>query len=473
MEKPQIRLMTMEAKVLLHDEMCEQQVLGVLLGCRDCYDLFQDYCTEEVFFSQANRYIFQCISGVISEGKSPDVVSVFEFTQKHPKPGCSEEDCELLAGTIAELSSSVTTTTTFVQNCMRLADLLTRRKMYVIGSRLMAAGTSEIGDTDDLKAKTLEELQALDDRPQTTVRSVKDALVSLNKIVSDNISGTRTIGYPTGFNFLDEKGGMQPTDLWVIAAEFSQGKTSLALDFCLNAATAGYAAAFYSTEMMSTQLAARMVAGKSGISSRVIMQCPLEGDTLFKFDLAIGKLEGLPIYFDDTSTLSVERIISSIRSMVRNRGVKIAFVDYLQTLQTNERNMRMTEEQFFGLTARKFKNLAKELQICIVLISQIARSKDTTEPTLSRIRGSGQINEAADVVLLIYRAEFYNKSYSGNRCNVSTHNTAQIKLAKGRNIGTGDFICGYNAPVTHFYELESIPMIENNQEDDVDNDRPF
>lgn len=465
--------MTMEAKVLLHDEQCEQQVLGVLLTYRDCYDQFQDYCTEEVFSNPTNRYFFQCIGGVISEGKTPDLVSVFEYTQKHPKPGCSKEENSLLAGAIAELASSVVSSVTFEQNCMRLADLSRRRKMYVIGCQLTAAGTSEMGDTDEIKAKTLEDLQALDDRPQTSVRSVKDALASLDKIVSDNISGTRTIGYPTGFSFLDDKGGMQPTDLWIIAAEFSQGKTSLALDFCLSAASAGYGAAFYSTEMMSTQLAARMVAGKSGISSRVIMQQPLEGEALSNYDKAIGKLEGLPIYFDDTSTLSVERIISSIRSLVRNRGVKVAFVDYLQTLQTNERNMRMTEEQFFGLTARKFKNLAKELQICIVLISQIARSKDTTEPTLSRIRGSGQISEAADVVLLIYRPEFYNKSYSGTRCKVSTKDTAQIKLAKGRNIGTGDFICGYNAPVTHFYDLALIPMIEDNQEDSIDNDRPF
>lgn len=463
----------MKAKVLLHDEQCEQQVLGVLLSYRDCYDQFQDYCTEEVFSNPTNRYFYQCIGGVISEGKTPDLVSVFEYTQKHPKQGCSEEENSQLAEAITELVSSVVSSVTFEQNCMRLADLHRRRKMYVIGCNLINAGTSELGDTDEIKAKTLEELQALDDRPQTSVRSVKDALASLNKIVNDNISGIRTIGYPTGFNYLDEKGGMQPTDLWIIAAEFSQGKTSLALDFCLSVASAGYGAAFYSTEMMSTQLAARMVAGKSGVSSRVIMQQPLEGETLSKFDKAIGKLEGLPIYFDDSSTLSVDRIISSIRSMVRNRGVKVAFVDYLQTLQTNERNMRMTEEQFFGLTARKFKNLAKELQVCIVLISQIARSKDTTEPTLSRIRGSGQISEAADVVLLIYRPEFYNKSYSGTRCKVSTKDTAQIKLAKGRNIGTGDFICGYSAPVTHFYDLASIPMTEDNQGDNKDKDRPF
>lgn len=463
-----------KSQVLLHDDQCEQHVLGVLLSYEGYFARFGDYCNEDVFSNPTYKYLFQCISGVIAEGNIPSITSVFGYSQKHPKPGCSEQENSLLAGIIAELVSCVATSTTFDQNCMRLADLSRRRKMYVIGWQLINAGTSELGDTDDIKAKTLEELQALDDMPQTSVRSVKDALFSLNEIVNGNISGTRTIGYPTGFSFLDEKGGMLPTDLWVIAAEFSQGKTSLALDFCLNAASAGNPTAFYSTEMMSTQLVARMVAGKSGISSRIIMQKPLNDETLTKFDQAIGKLEGLPIYFDDTSTLSVERIISSIRSMVRKRGVKIAFVDYLQTLQTNERNMKMTEEQFFGLTARKFKNLAKELQICIVLISQIARSKDTTEPTLSRIRGSGQISEAADVVLLVYRPEFYNKSYSGVRSKVSTKGTAQIKLAKGRNIGTGDFICGYNAPVTHFYELDTIPMVgESMTDNNFDNDRPF
>ena len=465
--------MIMEAKVLLHDEQCERQVLGVMLTYSDCFFQFQDYCTEEVFGNPTNRYFYQCISGLVSEGKTPDIVTLVAYMMKHPNPGCSDEENKLLGVTIPELVSSVVSSTTFEQNCMRLVDLYRRRKMYVIGCELINAGTSELGDMDEIKAKALEKLQTLDDRPQTSVRSVKDALTSLNKIVEGNFKGMRTIGYPTGFKYLDEKGGMQPTDLWIIAAEFSQGKTSLALDFCLSVALAGYGAAFYSTEMMSTQLAARMVAGKSGISSRVIMQKPLEGETLSKFDKTIGKLENLPIYFDDTSTLSVERIIASIRSMVRNRGVKVVFVDYLQTLQTNERNMRMTEEQFFGLAARRFKNLAKELQICIVLISQIARAKDTTEPTLSRIRGSGQIAEAADVVLLIYRPEFYGKSYSGTRCMVSTKDTAQIKLAKGRNIGTGDFICGYNSPITHFYDLDSIPTVDDSQGYKRNKDRPF
>jgi replicative DNA helicase len=238
---------------------------------------------------------------------------------------------------------------------------------------------------------------------------------------------------------------------------------------CVNAASYDYPCAFYSTEMMSSQLTARLLAAKTGISSRTIIQSPLSAEQMKKYDEAIYEVGGLPIFFDDTSTLNVEKISSSIRSLVRKKSVKVAFVDYLQVLQTNEK-MNRTEEQFFGVVARKFKNLAKELQITIVLLSQIARSKDTTEPTLSRIRGSGQITEAADVVLLIYRPEEYGKAYTDHRINVDPSGTAQIKLAKGRNIGTGDFICGFDASTTHFYELTTIPTIGEAKRDP---DRPF
>ena len=106
----------------------------------------------------------------------------------------------------------------------------------------------------------------------------------------------------------------------------------------------------------------------------------------------------------------------------------------------------------------------------IVLISQLSRDKKTVEPTLSRVRGSGQIAEAADMVLLIYRPEQYNTHYTGIYREVSTHGTALIRLAKGRNVGTGDFICGFNPATTHFFDLAIIPK---GQEILLDNDAPF
>ena len=457
----------MEKGILVHDELCEKQVLGVMLQYHEYYAESADILTADAFYNLTNRYIYQSIGEIVGSGGVPDMISLNAYTKQNSQKGIDVDVVYLM-----EIVEGAKTSVSFTQNCRRLDDLRRRRSFSMIGADLMAAGSSEIADTDDVKSKAISSLQSLDDAPQTSIKSASEAIKELDAIVSGNLKGALSIGVPTGFRYLDEKGGLQPTDLWIIAAEFSQGKTSLALDICINAARNGHPCAFFSTEMMSVQLAARMLAGQSGISSRIIMQQPLDEELLKKYDRAIGKMENLPIYFDDTSTLSVERIISSIRSLVRKRGVKIAFIDYLQVLQTNERNLNRTEEQFFGLAARKFKNLAKELQISIVLISQIARSKETTEPTLSRIRGSGQISEAADVVLLIYRPEYYGKRYGGIHANVSTKGTALVKLAKGRNIGTGEFICGYDAAATHFYELTTIPQDENNKRD-YDEEKPF
>ena len=451
-------------KQLLSDIECEKQVIGALMT-EDKYRECAEYLTPDCFTQPTYREIFKAIGAITDNGSRADPISVFAYFQQSTKAKIEIELADLI-----DIHMAVASTVTLDQNSRRLADLCQRRKMYVIGCRLMQAGTCEVGATDTIREECVKDLQALDETPQTTIKPISSAIRDLDLIVQGNLNGDHPQGIPTGFQFLDEKGGLQPTDLCIIAAEFSQGKTSLALDFCMNAARQGYAVAFYSTEMLSTQLTARLLSAKTGISSRCIMQSPLNAEMMKQYDEAIREVEALPIFFDDTSTLSVEKISSSIRSLVRKQGVKVAFIDYLQVLQTNEKNLNRTEEQFFGVVARKFKNLAKELQITIVLLSQIARAKDTTEPTLSRIRGSGQITEAADVVLLIYRPEAYGKNYSDHRINVSPEGTAQIKLAKGRNIGTGDYICGFDAATTHFYELDTIPTLEPAK---IEENRPF
>ena len=450
-------------KQLLSDIECEKQVIGSLLTV-DKYRESSEFLSGECFTCKNYREIYKAIGSITDQGDRPDPISVYAYIQQHPRDGVEVAITDLM-----DIQMAVATTATLDQNCRRLADLNQRRKMYVIGCRLEKAGTDEVEATDTIRDECVKDLQGLDETPQTTIKPISAAIRELDTIVQGNINGDHPRGIPTGFQYLDEKGGLQPTDLWIIAAEFSQGKTSLALDMCVNAASYGYPVAFYSTEMMSAQLTARLLSAKMGVSSRTILQSPLNAEMMKKYDEAIYEVGGLPIFFDDTSTLNVEKISSSIRSLVRKKGVKVAFVDYLQVLQTNEK-MNRTEEQFFGVVARKFKNLAKELQITIVLLSQIARSKDTTEPTLSRIRGSGQIAEAADVVLLIYRPEVYGKAYADHRINVDPSGTAQIKQAKGRNIGTGDFICGFDAQTTHFYELTTIPTIGEVKRDP---DRPF
>lgn len=131
-------------------------------------------------------------------------------------------------------------------------------------------------------------------------------------------------------------------------------------------------------------------------------------------------------------------------------------VDYLQILNVNMRNTN--KEQQMGDVARRLKNIAKELNIWVLALSQLSRNKEDPTPSMARLRDSGQIAEAADTVMLIYRPEFYGKtSYPSGFNNVSVKGTALIDIAKGRNIGTMKFICGFNAPTTLFYDLDSVP----------------
>lgn len=457
----------------VHDINCEVSVIGVLISYPDAYDESTDVLRKEVFYKPEHQELYEIIKQLHDNGDKVDLIAVAAYANQHPN---KNNPIEL--SYIAECASSVVSSANFREHCLRLHDLYERRQLWFIGQKLISAGNSEIADTDTIKQDVISAIQGLDDTPQASIVCLKDAIRELNTIVEENLSGKPNTGIPTGFSYLDFKGGLQPSDLVVIAAEFSQGKTSLAQDLSISAARNGYPVAFYSTEMTTLQLSARIVSSKSEgkLCYNDIMHKPLSQEQLKIFDKSVGRIESLPIFCDDISTMNIERIISSIRMLERKKNIRLAVVDFLQVLQTNEKNMRQNEEQFFGMVTRKLKNLAKELKITIVLLSQISRSRDTTEPALNRVRGSGQISEAADVILLIYRPEHYNAKYSGEYSNVDPKGTALIKLAKGRNVGTGSFICGYDSYTTHFYELGTIPTINKNstkREEEEDSDRPF
>ena len=166
---------------------------------------------------------------------------------------------------------------------------------------------------------------------------------------------------------------------------------------------------------------------------------------------AMKQTDELPIYFDDDSTVSFDSIVASIRMNVRHLGIKLVGIDYLQILaSTGHVN---NQEQFLGAISRKCKNLAKELNICIVALSQLARNTTDPKPTISRVRASGQIVEAADTVAMIWRPSEYGKSYTDFIVdNVPT--TAELIFGKGRNVGTFNCIVGFDKETTHFYEYD-------------------
>lgn len=455
----------METNIQLRDEEAEKVVLGTIITERNALEEVRELLSADSFYYPFHKQIYKAALQVASSGERPDVITV---KNKLVANGVKFELVEYL---------KITSNCTFdlYQYAARLHDLAIRRKFWDIGQYLVSSSYSESEDILDITNSVSEELASLFKSSSTTVTTINDGIECVYGMVNDNLSGSRPMtGTPTGFEKIDTKsGGLQKSDLIIVAGETSQGKTSLAVSIMRNAAYSGAKIAMYSMEMKKEQITARILSMESGVPANQIMYSRLTDSQIQAIDRGIGQISGTGIYFDDRSTSNIDTIISSIRYMKLKFGIDGAIIDYLQILNVNMKGAN--KEQQMGDVARRLKNLAKELDIWIIALSQLNRDTMNPIPTLSRLRDSGQIAEAADVVILIYRPEvdkITKRSYSGDFSNVETKGTAMIDIAKGRNIGLLRFICGFNAATTYFYNLDSVPL-SGSKVADVEEENPF
>lgn len=448
----------------LTDELCEQVVIGTLLNYPKEWAENADLLSSELFTNYQCLTIYTLIKGVADRGEQADIISVTAELAKTKTQGVTPMD-------ILDISNHVAVGGVR-QQVLRLAELQRRRELWRIGQHMIQAGTDESEPIEDVQASAMQELGDLFASASTEIQSIAQVASSYTEnIINANREGRRLQGAPTGFATIDQRGGLQPSDLFVIAADSSQGKSSLALNMAENAAKSGYPCAYYSMEMTADQLFARILATETGLPSNVLNTRPLTDEQLSRYQSASASVSQLPLFFDERSTSSLDGILSSIRTMVFRHHIKVAIVDYLQILNVNMKNVN--KEQAMADAARRFKNLAKELGICIVLLSQLNRDRDNPQPSMARLRDSGQIAEAADVVLLIYRPEVYGSRYKypDELSKVSTEGTAMLHVCKGRNVGTFRFVVGFNASLTKFYQLDTMPVAAATN--DIDDNRPF
>lgn len=454
----------METNVQLRDEDAEKVVLGTIITERNAFEEVRELLSEDSFYYPFHKHIYKAVLQVASAGDRPDMITV---KNKLVANGVKFDLVEYM---------KIASNSTFdvYQYAARLHDLCIRRKFWNIGQYLVSNSYSEAEDILDVTNSVSEELASLFKSSSTTVTTINDGLESVYEMVKENLSGNKSMtGTPTGFEKIDAKsGGLQKSDLIIIAGETSQGKTSLAVSMMRNAIYSGAKIAMYSMEMKKEQITARILSMESGVAANQIMYSRLTDSQIQAIDKGIGRVYGTGIYFDDRSTSNIDTIISSIRYMKLKFGIDGAIVDYLQILNVNMKGAN--KEQQMGDVARRLKNLAKELDIWIIALSQLNRDTMNPVPSISRLRDSGQIAEAADVVILVYRPEYYDKSrrYPDSFSNVETRGTAMIDIAKGRNIGLLRFICGFNAATTCFYNLNSVPLL-GGQSADMEDDNPF
>lgn len=439
----------------LYDLECEKAVLGTLTSPVLSNGEIPENLTEDCFYDEFNRNIFRAIDSIISRGDHPEPIAI---KGRLDKMGISFNVAELLK----RLDGM---TLDFNQYVNRLFDLSVHRKFREIGLYLLKHSASEEEDIEQVQTKAVESLSSMFRQSSDNIYTLKDGLTEVHQQVNRNLSGqTSLTGTPTEFDQFDRRsGGLQKSDLIIIAAEQSMGKTSLLMSILRFAALSGTKSIIYSMEMRKEQIASRLASIESGVPANQIMYSQLTSSQLESFDKGLARLLHLPIYFDDNSTSNIDSIINSIRYMKRKYDIDGAAVDYLQILNVNMKGAN--KEQQMGDVARRLKNLAKELDIWIIALSQLNRDKDNPVPSIARLRDSGQIAEAADVVMLIYRPEVKGKPYPGEFSNVETKGTAMIDVAKGRNIGIMKFICKFDAPTTHFYDLQDIPISANIEPD--------
>lgn len=437
---------------LVNDPKAEQYVIGSLLVDPTAYTLVSQYLDEDCFYDPMCRDIWKAVDNMGKQGMPIDVISV--------SAELSKQKSNVTALDLMNISAQIASSAHVEYHAIRLQDLGRRRKLWVVGQQLSKVGLSEEILTADAHQEAIESIGGVFEKADG-VFTLNDAMNSLNEIMVKNATvGCVTTGTKTGMERFDEKGGLQKSDLIIVAGETSQGKTSLALCMTRHAIENGAKVAFYSMEMTKEQLTARLLSAKTNIpANNILYSGSLAPSEIRMIDDARGKLPGENLFFDDKSTSNIDSILLSIRMLKMQKDIDGAVVDYLQILNVNSRSTSFSREQAMGDAARRFKNLAKELNIWIIALSQLSRDSNCPEPNLNRLRDSGQIGEAADVVILVYRAEYYNRAYPApfdNKDDYPTDGTAMIDVAKGRNIGTFKFFMGFNKNTTNFFKTNLI-----------------
>lgn len=430
---------------LPHDTDTEVAVLSTLMRYNERYSEFADLLDARLFYYEKEQAMYRCIEGVINDGGITDVNSLWNYAQTH------ELGYELFREDFVKIITNLNRQT-LEQDINRLRDMSRRRecwKMLMQASAQVLDLTTDFGDDIDSVITSMGEVQ--DDTKDHEVASFGDALDELEKITQELQNDNRQY-LETGFKLFDDYYLLRPGTLTIIAAFTSVGKTALSINITQAVARQGVPVAYYSKEMRNAELASRAISKEMNIPASVIMNKKLSDGMQQHFQRVKQRNMGLPIYFDDRSVISWENTIRSIRQIVKTKKVKMAVIDYLQVYSQTADD----EEKSIAYMIRSAKNLANELQIPVIVLSQLNRS--ALHPSIKMLRGSGQIEESADNIVLIDRPDAYpdNKvtRFEGEFKEIAVKGLAKLILAKGRGVGTGCRLVRFDGEHTTFSEIE-------------------
>ncbi len=434
----------------------ERAVLGALMIDKDAYAVVCEMLHPESFYEPRNQKVYTAIRD-LSMRELP--IDVWTVTEQLAKQG----DLEDVGGPgyITELSSRVASSANIEYHSRIIAQKSLARQLISYASVIETKAFDETVDIDDLMQEAEGSLFELGQRNMkkdyTQIDPVIKNAVDIIQKAAANKDGLT--GVSTGYHKLDDlTSGWQPSDLVIIAGRPAMGKTSFALSMAKNiAADLRIPMAFFSLEMSNTQLVNRLISNCCEIQGSKILNGQLRPDDWDRLDKRLNNLLGAPLYVDDTPSLSVFELRTKARRLVREHGVKIIMIDYLQLMNASGMRFSSRQEEVSTIS-RSLKGLAKELDVPILALSQLNRGVEGREglegkrPQLSDLRESGAIEQDADMVLFVHRPEYYHIYQDENGRDL--RGMAQIIIAKHRKGATGDVLLNFRGEFTRFENPE-------------------
>lgn len=438
----------------------EEIVIGTLLIESKAITLVADKLRPEMFYNERNREIYAALQSMYRAGRDIDIITAKEELAQRGK-------LEEIGGpyTLASLSSRVASGAHLEYHVCILQQKYIRREMILGCHKLLVLSADESIDIDD----TLMDAQALIDR-LTKECGTRDHLRSMDQLMEDTVAQVEArvasnkdgiTGLPTGFDDLNRvTAGWQPGELTVIAARPSVGKTAFPLHLARAAATAGHHVMVYSLEMQGERLGDRWLLATTQVRADHLRRGLLTPEELDNIRMASTDLARLPIHVDDNPTVSMDYVRTSAK-LQRSKGkCDCIIIDYLQLCDMKSDQHNRNREQEVAQASRKAKMLAKELNVPVLLLSQLNRNCEghpDGRPGLSDLRESGAIEQDADLVLLLYRPALAGRA-TDRKSSYPSEGLGVVIIAKHRNGETGEVYFRHDKTMTKLEDY--VPGLE-------------
>jgi replicative DNA helicase len=442
----------------------EKSVLGAMLLDREAVGIAIESIDERIFYREAHRKIYLTMVTLFEKNEPIDVITLSDELKKR-------DELEDIGGTyyLTELAAMVPSSANIEYHLNIIRDKSILRQLIVTCSGIIKSAYDESDDAEKLLDTAEGEVLGIS---QTTRQKsyewvkplIMDTIHELEKLHQTSKEGV--IGVPSGYKDLDNiLAGFQRSDLLILAGRPSMGKTAFALNLARNAAVDhDIPVGFFSLEMSNQQLVQRLLCSEAEVDSQRLRTGRLKEAEWPKLSRRIGRLVEAPIYIDDTPAMDILKLRARARRMAAEKKVGMIVVDYMQLMEA-PRGMD-SRQQEISYISRSLKNLAKELKIPVLALSQLSRAVEMREwkrPTLADLRESGAIEQDADVVMFVYRPEVYNLPNFDDDNKTPTENMVEIIIGKHRNGPVGALKLVFLKTYGKFadrtrYELDTMPQ---------------